>query len=75
VFRIASISQQPDGLLITWTMGADRTNVLQQADSLDGTSAFADIATLQTTGSVTNYLDPGAATNSTPRYYRIRLGP
>jgi PKD repeat protein len=75
VFRIASITQQTNGLLITWTMGAGRTNVLQQADSLDGSGSFTDVVSLLTAGSVTNYLDVGAVTNATPRYYRVRLGP
>lgn len=74
VFRIASITQQTNDLLITWTMGADRTNVLQEAASL-GTDSFTDIATIQTASSVTNYLDVGAATNGSPRFYRVRLGP
>ncbi|HVM49145.1 MAG TPA: PKD domain-containing protein, partial [Candidatus Acidoferrum sp.] len=50
VFRIVSITPQTNGMLITWTMGAGRTNVLQQADSL-GSDAFTDIFTVQTTGS------------------------
>jgi len=75
VFRIASITQQTNDLLITWTMGAGKTNVLQEADSLGGSGSFTDVVTLLTTGSVTNYLDVGAATNATQRYYRVRLGP
>jgi hypothetical protein len=30
---------------------------------------------LGTGDSVTNYLDPGAATNNPANFYRIRLGP
>jgi PKD repeat protein/endonuclease/exonuclease/phosphatase family metal-dependent hydrolase len=75
VFRIASIVPQGSDLLITWTMGAGRTNVLQQMDDLTGAGTFTDVFTVLTAGSVTNYLDVGAATNSAPRYYRVRLGP
>ena len=75
VFRIAAITPQGNDLLITWTMGAGRTNVLQQASSLTDPGGFTDLATVLTAGSVTNYLDPGAATNGDPRYYRVRLGP
>ena len=60
---------------VTWTMGSGKTNVLQRADSLGGAGAFADVFTLLTQGSVTNYLDTGAATNGPARYYRVRLGP
>jgi hypothetical protein len=75
VFRIASITQQNNDLLITWTMGPGKTNVLQEAGSLGGAGSFTDVVALLTTGSVTNYLDLGAATNATQRYYRVRLGP
>jgi PKD repeat protein len=75
VFRIASILPQGNDLLISWTMGAGRTNVLQQADGLGAGASFTDIYTVTTASTVTNYLDVGAATNAVPRYYRVRLGP
>jgi PKD repeat protein len=49
VFRIASITRQSNDLLITWTMSAGRTNVLQEAASLS-TGSFTDIVALQTAG-------------------------
>ena len=73
--RITSITQEDNDLRITWTMGSGRTNVLQQADSLNGSGTFTDAFTVLTVGSVTNYLDVGAATSAPVRYYRVRLGP
>jgi PKD repeat protein len=75
VLRITAVAQEGNNLRVTWTMGSGKTNVLQRADSLGGAGAFADVFTLLTQGSVTNYLDTGAATNGPARYYRVRLGP
>src|SRR5262249_15951737 len=75
VLRINGVAQQDNDLLISWTTGVGGTNVLQEGASLDGSGSFADLAVVQTTNSVTKYLDVGAATNGTPRYYRVRLGP
>jgi hypothetical protein len=75
VFRITGIARQGNDLRITWTMGSGKTNVLQEADGLGGANNFADVFTVLTVGSTTNYLDTGAATNAAARYYRIRLGP
>ena len=36
---------------------------------------FADVFTVLTVGSATNYLDVGAVTSAPARYYRVRLGP
>ena len=60
-------------------MGGDKTNALQvAAGDMSGsfTDNFFDIFTVtNTVGSVTNYLDLGAATNFPARYYRVRLVP
>jgi beta-glucanase (GH16 family) len=76
------ISVLPSGidLLVTWMTGIGRTNALQATagDASGGYSAnsFADIFTVtNTVGTVTNYLDAGAATNAPARYYRVRLVP
>ncbi len=79
-FRITSIVQTGSDLLVTWTMGANRTNALQAAagDGSGGynTNGFADIFTVtNTVGTVTNYLDSSAATNRPSRYYRVRIVP
>ena len=58
--------------------GPGKTNALQVAAGNGGydTNAFADIFIVTNTiGNVTNYLDVGAATNSLPRFYRVRLVP
>ena len=61
-------------LLITWMTGVGKTNALQAAGNILG--AYGDIFTVtNTTGSVTNYLDIGGATNSPARFYRVRLVP
>lgn len=78
--RITSVVRTNDDLVIVWTSGPSKTNALQStAGSGDGsyqTNNFADIYTVtDTVGTVTNYLDPGAATNSPSQYYRIRLVP
>ncbi|MGD0652100.1 MAG: DUF6259 domain-containing protein [Verrucomicrobiia bacterium] len=77
-FRITDVAPEGDDVRVTWTMGNDKTNALQAAAGEGGyyTNNFADIFTVtNTVGSVTNYLDAGAATNTPSRYYRIRLVP
>jgi hypothetical protein len=56
-------------------MGSGKTNVLERATALGGASSFTDAFTVLTVGSITNYLDVGAATSAPARYYRVRLGP
>jgi T5SS/PEP-CTERM-associated repeat protein len=78
-FRITSLVGTDHDVLITWTTGIGKTNALQAAAG-DGdyyTNSFADIFTVtNTVGSVTNYLDPGAAgAISASRFYRVRLVP
>ena len=73
--RITTVAQEGNDLRVTWTMGGGKTNVLQRADAVGVTNRFADVFTILTAGSVTNYLDVGAATNAPGRYYRVRLGP
>jgi len=79
-FRIVSATRQGNDILITWQMAPGITNALQAAagnsDGSYGTNGFTDIfvATNNSViGSLTNYLDVGAATNSPARYYRARL--
>ena len=78
-FRITNIVRTNNDLRITWTMGSGKTNALQQTSGVGGSYSannFADIFTVtNTVGTVTNYLDPNAATNFPSRYYRIRLVP
>ncbi len=78
--RITSITKQGADILITWTMGAGKTNALQvtAGDPFGGyaTNGFVDIFSVtNTVGTITNYLDVGGATNVPTRYYRVRLVP
>jgi hypothetical protein len=81
-FRIVSVAQQSNDILITWMMGPGVTNTLQ-ATAGDGTggyntNGFTDVLIVTnnaTVGAVTNYVDIGAATNTSARYYRARLVP
>ena len=83
-FRITSVKKQNPDLLITWTAGLGRTNVVQTTTGLPGgsysTNNFTDVSPwiILPAGSgdfATNYPDPGGATNAPYRYYRIRLQP
>ncbi len=79
-FRIVSATRQGNDILITWLMAPGITNALQAAagnsNGSYGTNGFTDIFVVTNNsviGSLTNYLDVGAATNSPARYYRARL--
>jgi uncharacterized repeat protein (TIGR03803 family) len=79
-FYVTSIVPQGYDILITWTSGIGSTNALQATagDASGGynTNNFADIFIVtNTVGAVTNYLDAGALTNFTSRYYRVQLVP
>jgi T5SS/PEP-CTERM-associated repeat protein len=82
LFRITSITRQSNDMLVTWMMGPGISNTLQvstgAADGSYNPNSFADIFVVTnnpTLGAVTNYLDVGAATNGSARYYRARLIP
>jgi fibronectin-binding autotransporter adhesin len=76
-FRILSVVPTNDDMLVSWTAGGGRTNVVQSATDLTG--SYANVSTnivLSGSGDVTtNYLDAGAATNAANRFYRIALVP
>ena len=79
-FRITSVVTTGSDILVMWMMGPGKTNALQcTAGADDGsyeTNGFADLfAVTNTVGTVTNYLDAGAATNFPSRFYRVRLVP
>jgi hypothetical protein len=77
--RIIQVQRSNNDVGIVWTMGSDRTNALERTagDASGGYSNnFATIFTVtNTVGTVTNYLDLGAATNAPAQYYRVRLVP
>lgn len=72
--RITAINQTGNNLRVTWVTGPGKTNALQAAGSVAGSYATIFVAT-NTIGTITNYLDVGAATNTMPHYYRVRLVP
>ena len=79
-FRITSVVRAGSDLLVAWMTGLGRTNALQSTAGTGAgsynTNGFADIFTVtNTTGAVTNYLDPNAATNFPSLFYRVRLVP
>ena len=78
-FRIVSATRQSNDVLISWLMAPGATNALQASTgTINGsytTNTFTDIFIVTnntTTGTLTNFLDLGAATNKS-RYYRARL--
>ena len=75
-FRISSIALQGEDILITWTMGSDKTNALHAVTSTGYTNDIAEVFTVtNTVGAATNYLDVGAVTNVPSRLYRVRFVP
>jgi hypothetical protein len=79
MFRITSIAPENGDVRVTWMTGIGKTNALQVAgsDADSGyTNSFTDLFIVtNTVGTVTNYLDVGAATNAPARFYRVRLVP
>jgi hypothetical protein len=79
-FRITGIVRTNNDLRVTWETGPGKTNALERTAGGAGgsyaTNGFAAIFTVtNTVGTVTNYLDLNAATNSPSRFYRVRLVP
>jgi uncharacterized repeat protein (TIGR03803 family) len=80
VLNITGIAQQGSDISITWTNNIGATNALQATTGdLSGgyaTNGFADIFIVtNAVSSTTTYVDAGAMTNFTSRYYRARLVP
>jgi beta-glucanase (GH16 family) len=75
--HIISITPQDSDVLIAWMGGGGTTNIVQStADLTLGYSNISGNIILSGTGdSMTNYVDPGAATNNPQQYYRIQLVP
>jgi PKD repeat protein len=82
-FHITSVTRQNSDLRITWVTGLGRTNVVQATTgSPNGSYAtnFTSISPLiilppGSGDTTTNFSEPGGATNTPYRYYRIRLQP
>ena len=77
--NILGVEATNNDLLVTWITGVGKTNALQATIGGAGgnySNDFSDVVVLTNTiGTVTNYLDLGAATNTPTRYYRLRQVP
>ena len=80
--HITSIVRRTNDMVITWHAVGGRTNILQASSGdLEGSylNGFVDISLpIIVTGvgeTTTNWVDAGATTGATARYYRIRLVP
>ena len=69
--------QDGDDVIVTWTTAGGRANTVEMASNRTGgyTNISPNIILPGSGDTITNYFDPGAATNSSTRYYRIRLVP
>ncbi len=76
--RITATTRLGSDLRLTWSTAGARTNVVQAATALSPLS-FADIgapiAIPDLGDTLTNFVDPGALTNTVRRYYRVRVVP
>jgi hypothetical protein len=80
--RITAIARETNNVRLTWTTAGGESYVLQtNTPPANGTysNTFSDFTPVMTAPgrdvSTTNYLDTGAATNFSSRYYRVRLVP
>jgi T5SS/PEP-CTERM-associated repeat protein len=76
--RITSIAREGDDIRVTWQTTAGKTNALERtAGDASGnySNDFAVLTNIITTGTTTNALDLGAATNGPVFFYRVRLVP
>jgi len=73
--RIRSVARQGGDVLVTWSAGGGRTNVLRAARSALGVyfNISPNIVIPNAGDTVTNGLDRGAATNTLSRVYRIAI--
>jgi T5SS/PEP-CTERM-associated repeat protein len=76
-FTITSLALTNGNVRVRWSAVGGKHYVLQTnaAPGADFADASPVIAVPGTGEMVTNYLDPGAATNGQTRFYRIRLDP
>lgn len=73
--HLLSVTSQGDDETISWAAIGGVSYFVQSSTNLAaGFSDISPVITPNNDGTAT-YVDPGAATNSTPRFYRIRLGP
>jgi hypothetical protein len=78
--QITGITKQGNDIRIDWQQPSGSSNALQAtagtANGSYGTNNFTDLfAVTNATGTTTNYVETGGATNKPARYYRVRLVP
>jgi len=77
VFRILGIQSEAGGIRITWSTVGGKSYRVQTNALLDGNFNFGDFSPLisvpGTSESTTNFVDP--STNTSLRFYRVRLSP
>jgi hypothetical protein len=76
--RITAIGREGNDLRVTWMTAPHKITALERTAGAAATYSnnFSTIfIATNTTGTVTNYLDSGAVTNTPARYYRVRLVP
>jgi len=76
-FHILSATNEGNDMFVSWLCGGGRTNVLQTTTNLVGSwsNVSPNIVLAGDGDSITNYLDAGAVTNASARFYRVRLLP
>jgi T5SS/PEP-CTERM-associated repeat protein len=80
-FKVASVAPSSNDFNVTWTTVGGRSYAVQGASSADGSfpTNFTDISPVfampGTSLGTTNYVDSGALTNASSRFYRVRLVP
>ncbi len=76
-FHVTGIALQGSDVLITWMTAGGLTNAVESETSPAGTwsNISGNIIITGSAVTTTNYLDPGAATNTPANYYHIRLVP
>ncbi|MDW8345276.1 MAG: hypothetical protein RMM51_12410, partial [Verrucomicrobiae bacterium] len=73
-FRVVSITRTNNDIRVTWTTVPSKSYVLERSASV--MSGYSTIfAVTNSTGTTTNYVDLGAATNQPTLFYRVRLLP
>jgi hypothetical protein len=78
-FGVTAVTKTNNDIRVTWMTGTGKTNALERTAGVAGsftTNNFAAIFSVtNTTGTTTNYLNTGAATNPAALFYRVRLVP
>ena len=73
-FRVTAIAIQGNDVRVSWQCSGPSNFVLQASSTATGTWSTVDsIFVLPSTLTTTNLVDPGGATNSPARFYRVRI--